>query len=317
MKNYKNILIIKLSAFGDFLFAIGPMQDIRKKYPEAKITLLTTSPFEKMAQDMKIFDKIIIDTKIKFNFKKLRLKKHKLNAFKRKLQNFDLVVDLQDNDRTHFYYWFLFPFKKPDWCGNIPFIKYRIDKKYRKNGKRIFNAFNKHKNQLYKLEIKKTSLPNLSFLKSENFKKLKLPKKYAVLVAGCSPAHPEKKWSPISFARLGNCLIKQGYSIVLVGTNHDKKENNIIKQHCPKAINLTNKTTIEDLAEIGKNASLCIANDTGPAIMMAITGVKTLILYSHSSMPEKSLPPAPDVSYLRKNNLNDLSVEEVIMKLGF
>jgi hypothetical protein len=34
-------------------------------------------------------------------------------------------------------------------------------------------------------------------------------------------------------------------------------------------------------------------------------------------MPEKSLPPAKDVHFLRKDNLNDLSVEEVIMKLGF
>jgi hypothetical protein len=40
------ILVIKLSALGDFIQATGPMKAIRTHHPDARITLLTTAPFE-------------------------------------------------------------------------------------------------------------------------------------------------------------------------------------------------------------------------------------------------------------------------------
>ena len=41
----ENILVIKLGALGDFIYAIGPMQAIKKHHQTASITLLTRSSF--------------------------------------------------------------------------------------------------------------------------------------------------------------------------------------------------------------------------------------------------------------------------------
>ena len=41
----ENILVIKLGALGDFVYAIGPMQAIKKHHKTAKITLLTRLSF--------------------------------------------------------------------------------------------------------------------------------------------------------------------------------------------------------------------------------------------------------------------------------
>ena len=42
----ERILIIKLGALGDVVLACGPFEAIRKHHPGAKITLLTTKPYE-------------------------------------------------------------------------------------------------------------------------------------------------------------------------------------------------------------------------------------------------------------------------------
>ena len=89
----QKILIIKLGALGDFIQAFSFIAAIRKAHPKAHITLLTTKPFEKFAQDSKYCDDIWIDEKPKFfNFVKCRAFQKKLNA-----AGFDRVYDLQNN----------------------------------------------------------------------------------------------------------------------------------------------------------------------------------------------------------------------------
>ena len=55
------ILVIKLSALGDFIQALGPMAAIRKHHPEAHITLLTTKMFRIFGENCGYFDDILID----------------------------------------------------------------------------------------------------------------------------------------------------------------------------------------------------------------------------------------------------------------
>ena len=70
-KTQDNILVIKLSALGDFIQALGPMAAIRKHHKNAKITLLTTQGFKRFAQECGYFDDIIIDQRPKLlDFKK-------------------------------------------------------------------------------------------------------------------------------------------------------------------------------------------------------------------------------------------------------
>jgi ADP-heptose:LPS heptosyltransferase len=60
-----NILVIKLSALGDFIQALGPMAAIRRAHPDDHITMLTTKLFKNFAEKCGYFDHIIIDDRPK------------------------------------------------------------------------------------------------------------------------------------------------------------------------------------------------------------------------------------------------------------
>jgi ADP-heptose:LPS heptosyltransferase len=49
-RQIRKVLVIKLSALGDFVLALAAMRRIRAAHPKARITLLTTPPFEALAR---------------------------------------------------------------------------------------------------------------------------------------------------------------------------------------------------------------------------------------------------------------------------
>ena len=112
--NKQKILVIKLSALGDFIQALGPMAAIREHHKDAHITILTTRAFEGFARKCGYFDEVWLDTRPKLlNFKGWATLRKRLNDGK-----FTRVYDLQNNDRTNFYFK-LFK-NKPEWIGAAP-----------------------------------------------------------------------------------------------------------------------------------------------------------------------------------------------------
>ena len=56
-----NVLVIKLSALGDFILSLGAFQAIRAHHPDARMTLLTTGPFRSLAEASGCFNEKWID----------------------------------------------------------------------------------------------------------------------------------------------------------------------------------------------------------------------------------------------------------------
>src|ERR1035437_237431 len=96
----EKILVIKLSALGDFILAMGAMEAIRQHHKGAHITLLTTRPFLDIAQRSGYFNDIIVDGLPKF------YEVHLWYFLFKKLNGggFSRVYDLQLNERTAVYY---------------------------------------------------------------------------------------------------------------------------------------------------------------------------------------------------------------------
>ena len=61
MPELQRILVIKLSAFGDFAAAMGLFRAIRDYHSGARITLLTTPPFAEWATAGRWFDEVWTD----------------------------------------------------------------------------------------------------------------------------------------------------------------------------------------------------------------------------------------------------------------
>ena len=78
----EKILVIKLSALGDFIQALGPMAAIRNHHPDAHITLMTTQMFKSFGEKCGYFDEIWIDDRPNlFEFLKwIKLRKKLING---------------------------------------------------------------------------------------------------------------------------------------------------------------------------------------------------------------------------------------------
>ena len=57
----RRILVIRLSAFGDFIQSLGPMAAIRRHNQGDRISLLTTRPLAGFAQELGLFDEVVVD----------------------------------------------------------------------------------------------------------------------------------------------------------------------------------------------------------------------------------------------------------------
>ncbi len=306
MKNSKNILVIKLGALGDFIQSLGPMKAIRAHHPDAQITLLTTKPFEEFAKKSGYFDEIKIDERPKWHqpLKWISLKNW-LND-----KNFARIYDLQNNDRTALYFKLLNT-PKSEWVGVAKGASHRNTSPERTKGL----AFYGHVQTLNLAGIKNVEIDNLNWIES-NLSAFDLKDRYILIVPGCAPTRPLKRWPAEHYAELANKLAADGYQPVLIGTKDEQDVTGQIAQACPQALDLTGKTSLFDLPVLARGASGCVSNDTGPAHLIAPTGCKILVLYSNDSNPVRHVPLGINVHTLQEDHLADLSAGRVYETLS-
>ena len=305
MSKPSNILVIKLSALGDFIQAFGAMRAIKAHHSDASITLLTTKSYAQLAEKSGYFHHIIIDERPKlFQIKKWFNLTQILNA-----KRFSRVYDLQYNDRTSIY--FKLFIKKPEWVG----IAKNASHRNVTTDKNTTPAFNRHKQTLSLAGIEKIKIDKLEWIESD-ISHFYLKDPHALIIAGSAPSRPEKRWDATHYADLCKKLIEQGIQPILLGTKSEKNVTDKIQILCPKVINLTEKTSLFDIIALARTAIFAIGNDTGPMHMIAPTGCQTLVLFSKHSNPIQSKPLGENVRILQKDNINNISVDEVLENIN-
>lgn len=295
-----NILVIKLGALGDFFQALGPMQAIRAHHPQAHITLLTTKPFEGFARECGRFDNIWLDMKPRwYQIRGWLALRRKLNG-----GHFSRVYDLQNNDRSSFYFTLFSP--KPEWVGVAKGASHRNTSPGRTAG----HAFDGHVQTLKLAGIEGIEIDRLDWVKAD-IAGLGLQEPYALIVPGSAPGNPEKRWPAASYGELCQKLAAQGIQPVLLGTAAEKDVLEQIAAQCPQALNLGGKTNLKQIVVLGRAARIAVGNDTGPLHMIAPTGCPCISLFSDRSNRLRHYPKGPAVTILHAETLSDLSVETV------
>ena len=184
-----NILIIKHGSLGDLIQANGAIKDIKNKFPEDKVLLLTTPHYSKFMYSCPYIDGVLIDKRLpRWNlFYLFRLKKM-LNRF-----SFSKVYDLQNSSRTNFYRKFIF---KNDvfWSGSNSFLS-----KEESISQKNLPVLTRMEQQLERSGIsdrKFTKKPDLTWaliniksIVNQNFEG-----KYILIYPFCSPKLHKKKW---------------------------------------------------------------------------------------------------------------------------
>jgi len=301
----EKILVIKLSALGDFIMALGSMEAIRRHHKDAHITLLTTRPFLDIAQRSGYFNDIILDTRPKFyELHRWYFLFKMLNA-----GGFTRVYDLQLNKRTASYYR-LFT-HKPEWSGIVPGSALF----YSNPDWRNMHAFKRHE-EILKLAGIGVQLPDIAWMKSD-ISLFGIKKPYVLLIPGSAPQHPAKRWPVKNYTALALKLARDGYQSVVLGTAAEADVTGRIAKSCPEALDLCGKTSLYDIATLARGAAGAIGNDTGPTHLITLAGCPTIALFcTTESSAALSAPVGKSVQVIEAENLENISMSDVYKKFN-
>jgi len=298
----ERILIIKLGALGDIVLACGPFEAIRKHHAGAKITLLTTKPYEKFLQTSNWFDEIITDSRpsIWKITEWIDLRNKLLSG------GFDRVYDLQTSDRSGWYYRLMGPTARPEWSGIVSGCSHPHTNPRRDN----MHTMDRQAEQLEIAGIALVPKPQLSWVKS-NIEIFGLPHKYALLVSGGSPHRLEKRWPTDKFLELARRLDQRGVTPVFLGGCHEREISKYLLGQNVNFLDLIGKTSLEDIVTIARGAACAVGNDTGPMHLIAASDCPTVVLFSAASDYALTSPHGSVVTILQRDDLSKLEVEKV------
>jgi ADP-heptose:LPS heptosyltransferase len=297
------ILVIKLAALGDFIQALRPFTAIRNHHSKSHITLLTSEPFIELAHASRLFDQIWVDKKPRV----LAIRDWFSLRSQLRSGDFNRVYDLQTSDRSSFYRRLFWPGQNPEWSGIASGSSHPHDNPRRD----LMHTIERQAEQLDIAGIKVVNFTeSLDFL-DVPVEQFALPNDIALLVPGGAVHRPEKRWPPEKFSELASQLLLDGLSPVLLGGVLEAKILEKISMDCPQAVNLCGQTSLLQIATLARYARLSVGNDTGPMHLIAAMGCQTVVLYGHSSDPALCGQRGPNVTYIRKPHIKDITVENV------
>jgi ADP-heptose:LPS heptosyltransferase len=303
----RKILVIKLSALGDFVQALGPAAAIRRHHATDEITLLTTPAFAPLGQQSGFFDKIAIDRRPG------PLDIPEWLALRRVLRNsaFDRVYDLQTSDRSSLYKWLFLPGHGPEWSG----IAWHCSHPHANLGRHPQHTIDKQAEQLLMAGIYPTPLPACQ-ASSRPLPAGLDQQPFFLLIPGSSSRHSEKRWPAKHYGVLAQRLIEAtGILPVIVGAPGEEPLAAEIRARCPDAVDLVGRTELTDLIDLTDAAVFTVGNDTGATHIAAAGGHPVVVLFSEASDPRRCAPRGHEIRVLTSPHLDRLPVSQVFSEV--
>lgn len=308
-REIRKILVIKLSALGDVVLALAAMRRIREAHPGARITLLTTPPFEALARLSPYVDEVDIDGRTEGFAEWWALVKRIRSA------RYDRIYDLQTSSRSSLIHLGLWPFP-PQWSG----IALGCSHPHRNPRRDFMHTLERQADQLKHAGIWpdaptgpcQAPPPDVSWILNTGAKTgVVTHRPYVLMIPGGSAHRPEKRWPAERYGELAQVLEARGYDTIVVGGAQEAELANIIRRKAARALNLTGQTDLPRVAALGARAALIVGNDTGPLHLAAATGAPTIVLFSAASDPDLSAPRG-HVVVLRSPDLAEMPVSQVL-----
>ncbi|PPR61125.1 MAG: hypothetical protein CFH04_01456, partial [Alphaproteobacteria bacterium MarineAlpha3_Bin3] len=187
------VLVIKLGALGDFVQALGPFAAIRRHHADARVTLLTTAPYEELAKASGFFDDIWTGGRPGTADIGGWL------ALRSRLRSggFGRVYDLQTSDRSSFYYRLFWPSPAPDWSG----IAKGCSHPHANPNRDFMHTMNRQAEQLSMAGIAEIPAPDPSWAEAD-ISRFPLSGRFALLAPGGALHRPGKRWPAGNYGQL-------------------------------------------------------------------------------------------------------------------
>ncbi len=281
------VLIIKHGSIGDIFMSLESTKAIQKKYSD--ITLLSTNLGHRIFDDLDFNFKKIIDNRRGFlNICKI--------LFTITSQKFDIVIDLQNSQRTSFYL-FILKFLSNSVSNGTSFF---ASKRYQKinQDEHVKEGL---KNQLSILDIQVDRVVD---------KHQRNVKQQVIIVPGSSKEGFHKRWDINNFNNLMNYLSNKNISSYVIGGADETDLSKLISEN--KFIhNLINKSPWKVVKSIALESIVVISNDTSAMHYISNLNVPIIALMKKNSYSVRNAPTSKNSIVIAKKNINDISFEEV------
>lgn len=291
------ILVIKHGALGDMVQGFDSFAGLRAGRPEARITLLTSPPFSGLMRMTPWFDEVVEDRRRPvFDVPQLLRIRTLLH------QEWEMIVDLQCSRRTSRYHRFLTP-SGTRWLGTSsgasdPYPDFTG-----------VNNVERMKVAARMAGGADSVTARLDWLGSDM---ASISKEAVVLVPGCSPAKPSKRWPAAHFAAVARELMASGRDVAIVGTAADRDAADLVIAEAPGCTDMVGKTDLASLTTLFASAHAVIGNDTGPVFLAAKTGVPTLMVMGQDTDPDMSAPTGAKAGWVRQDRIENVAPQAVL-----
>ncbi len=319
----RKILIIKLGALGDIIMACPIIKRIQEYHADARIVVLTSDAYRDLFGH---WPGLAIHSFTRQGFGPTLHAMRWIRA-----QHFERLYDLQSNDRSGLLCAFSGVRER---VGNHPRYPYTVHPEQPWRGK-------SHIQERWREVLASAGIepgPLLPWLPIPDQDRLTAAAwlrahrlegtPFAILHAGASPRHPEKRWP--YFKELGVAIRASGMEVVWAGGDDDVALVHELANHV--GIDASGAFSLTQLAALGAHARFAVTNDSAPMHVLACAGIPLFGLFGPTDwrrnhalgqrehvinagpatenfvpVPLSSLPPGDVAERLRKAGLLGLS----------
>lgn len=289
--NNSHILIIKHGALGDLMQSVGIMADIRHHYPESTITLLTAPMYCQLMLRCPAIDHVVADKRYPIwrVDKQIKLKKRLQPA------QFDLVIDLQNSDRSRIYQQFWF--SKTKWIGRGAAAEVPTSGLLgliSLLGEAGIPTPHAHETDMaWMVESVKKLL-----------KKKGIHGEFIALIPGSSAQHLNKRWP--HYSALAAALIEQGHQVVVLLGPDEAELGNNMPGHIVDGLNWF------QLAGVLNSARYIVGNDTGPSHIASYLNKAGMAIFGPTTSAARAEIGRRNFTTIEVEDLNALTATQVL-----
>lgn len=288
--------MIKHGALGDIVQALDGFASLRAGHEGDHLAVLTSPGFAGFLEEMPFFDAVHIDHRAgPFALREyIRLRQ----LFR---QGWDRIYDFQSSRRTIRYFRYLIP-RGVEFVGLPARASHPLPD---------MTGMNNRDRMLLTARLGgcPDAVASMDWLKTTAEEP---SSKLAVLIPGCSPAKPAKRWPAERFSALAMKLADEGYEPALVGTSLDRAVGDAILAKAPDIKDLIGQTDLRGLAALLSSARLVVGNDTGPVFLAARLGAPTVMVMSRHTDPAMSAPVGPRAGWIKEEDIRSIKPEDVL-----
>jgi ADP-heptose:LPS heptosyltransferase len=303
----KNILVIRNDRFGEFLLIIPALAAFKETFPGVKITLIVDPYVKELAGCVEYADEVIAWENKRHNFKEVL----GFGVGLRK-RRFDLAVVFNPSKEAHLISFLAGVPKRLGFSrkwGILLNVKME-DKKH---------LAEKHEVE-YNLELAgligaKVGNKNL-VLKVRASNLLDSFGDRSVVAIHPWTSDSVKQWPVERFVELAQRIVQKfDLGVVFVGRDKNRLGTTIEDR---RIMDLTNKTSLVELAGVLKRCKLLVTSDSGPMHLAAAVATPVVALF-RNDLPGKTArrwgPWGEGHSVIERSRLEDIDVDEVLEKI--